>query len=125
MTYFNLIIKSVIMKKLLFLVIISSAFLFLSCNKDGEGSHTVKYNISSGSTMNVSYTDADGTLKSVNNVSSSWTYSFNTPGNGRVFSLIINSTNGSSVGGSIYVDGQEAIQDNSNNSSITLTTQVP
>jgi len=75
--------------------------------------------------MNVSYTDADGTLKPANNVSSSWTYSFNTPGNGKIFKLIINSTNGSPVSGSIYVDGQEATQDNSDTGSVTMSSQVP
>jgi len=113
------------MKKLLLLTIVSSLFLIISCSKDGEGTHTVKYNISSSSTMNISYTDADGTLRTASNVSSSWTYSFNTPGNGRIFKLIINSTNGSSVGGSIYVDGQEATQNDSNTGSVTMTTQVP
>ncbi len=102
------------MKKLLLSTIISAMVFFLACSKDGEGTHTIKYTVSSSSSMNVSYTDADGTLKSVSNVTSTWTYSFTTPGNGRVFKLIINSTNGSAVSGSIYVDGQEATQDNSN-----------
>lgn len=113
------------MKKLLFLAIISTTLLFAACSKDDDTVHTVRYNISSSSAMNVSYTDSDGSLKSVNNVTTSWTYSFNTSGNGRIFKLIITSTNGSAVGGSIYVDGQEATQDNSGSGSVTLTTQVP
>lgn len=113
------------MKNLIYLTIVSLAFLFVSCKKNDMKSHTVKYNIESSSPMNVSYTDNTGTLKSVTNITSTWTYSFNTPGNGTLVKLIINSTNGSAVSGSIYVDGQEATQGNSNSGSITLTTQVP
>src|SRR5262245_4149815 len=112
------------MKKLLLLIAVSFTILHFSCSKNDEGSHTVKYNISSSSNMNISYTDATGILKSVNNVTSSWTYSFNTPGNGRVFQLIINSTNGSDVSGTISVDGQQAAQNN-NTGSVTLSAQVP
>ncbi len=61
------------MKKLLLSTIISSMIFFLACSKDGEGTHTIKYNVSSSSSMNVSYTDADGTLKSVSNVTLTWT----------------------------------------------------
>ena len=113
------------MRKLLYLFLAASIFFLLSCSKDDEGAHTVKYNISSSSNMNVSYTDADGSLKPVTNVNAGWTYSFNTPGNGRIFKLIITSVNGSFVSGSIYVDGQEATQDDSNTGSVTLTAQVP
>lgn len=113
------------MKKLLLLVFLSPAFLMFACSKDHEGAHTVKYNISSNSTMNVNYTDADGSLKSVNNVSSAWTYSFNTSGNGRIVKLIINSINGNNISGSIYIDGQESTQNNSNTGSVTMTAQIP
>ena len=95
------------MQKRFLLMILPALFLF-SCNKNDEGQHTVKYNISSGNTMNVSYTDKDGTLRVVSNVSSTWTYSFDAPGNGQIVKLIINSTNASDVGGSIDIDGQEA-----------------
>ena len=113
------------MKKLFLLALISSALVFFSCHKNQDGAHTVKYNVSSASTMNVTYTDADGNLKNATNVTSSWTYSFHTPGNGRVFQLIITSTNGSTVDGSIDVDGQQAAQNNSDTGSVTLSTQVP
>lgn len=75
--------------------------------------------------MNVTYTDADGTLKTANNVTSSWTYSFNTPASGQIVKLIIVSTNGSAVNGSIYINGQQSTQDNSATGSVTLTAQVP
>lgn len=116
--------KSVNMKKVLFLAILSSVLLLSSCDKDDEGQHTVKYHISSSSPMNVNYTDADGNLKTASNVTSSWTYSFNTPGNGRIVTLTINSTNGSDVSGSIDVDGQEAAQNNSTGST-SMTAQIP
>ena len=113
------------MRKLLLGVIISSVLLFCSCYKYGVVNHTVQYTISSTSNMNVSYTDADGTLKSINNVSSTWSYSFRAPGNGRMVKLIINSINDSAVGGSIFVDGVEASQIDSNTGSVTITAQIP
>ena len=120
-----LLTKSLLMKTFLSLFIIFLTVFFISCNKDDDGDYTVKYRISSSNAMNVTYTDADGSLKTANNVTSSWTYSFKTPGNGRLFKLIINSINGSAVSGFIYVNGQEASQDDSNTGSVTVTTQVP
>src|SRR5215510_3617516 len=100
------------MKRILLLTLISSAFLLFGCHKNQDGAHTVVYHVSSATTMNVTYTDADGNLKTANNITSNWTYSFNTPGNGMIFKLIVNSTNGSAVKRSIDVDGQEAAQNN-------------
>ena len=99
------------------------AILF-SCTKDNEGTYTVKYKVSSSSTMNVSYTDMDGTLKLANNVSATWTYEFKTSGNGQLVKLIINSTNGSRVSGSILINGQQATQNDSDNGYVTMSAQV-
>ena len=58
--------------------------------------------------MNVSYTDFNGEMKFVNNVSSAWPYAFNAPGDERFVTLTVNSIDGGEVGGRILVDGQEA-----------------
>ena len=88
--------------------------------------HTIQYFISGNSIMNISCTDASGDLLYINSVNSTWTYSFNAPGDGRTVFLTITSVNGASVGGAIFIDGQEAaINKSDNNGSVTLTTRLP
>ncbi len=112
------------MRKLLITTVVFSAFLFCSCNKGGV-KHTVQYFISGESIMNVSFTDINGDLLSKDNVSSAWVYAFNAPGNKRIVELIVNSTDGSPVGGSIFIDGEEASLGDSNTGSLALTAQLP
>ena len=112
------------MRKLLFTTVVLSAFYFLSCNKY-EVRHTVQYFISGKAMMNVSYIDASGELIPVNNVTSEWKYAFNAPGDKRILKLTVKSIDGSSVGGSILVDGCEAALNNSSTGSVSLTTQLP
>jgi len=112
------------MKQLLLLTLISTVFLISSCSKGNGELHTVKYNILSSSTMNVTYTNEKGSLESANNVNSSWTYSFKNAKRGKVVKLIINSTSGDSVGGSIEIDGQQSTQDNSQTGSVTLSVKI-
>ena len=112
------------MRKLLFVAVISSAFLLYACSK-GEVRHTVQYTIASEGSMNVSYTNAIGELISIYNVSSEWIYGFNAPGNGRIVKLIVNSTDGIGVSGTIFVDGIETSQDTSSTGSVTITAQIP
>ena len=75
--------------------------------------------------MNVSYNDAKGELISLNNVSSQWKYAFNAPEDGRIVKLIVNSVDGTTVSGSILIDGQEAAVSNANATSATMTTRLP
>lgn len=75
--------------------------------------------------MHVSYTDFNGELIYENNVSSTWKYAFNAPGDKRFVKLMVNSIEGSAVGGYILVDGQEAAINNSNTGSVTMTTRLP
>jgi hypothetical protein len=112
------------MRKLLFILIAFSAFIFCSCTKQ-EVRHTVQYFISSKGNMNVSFNDGDGELIYLNNVSSEWKYAFNAPEDGRVVNLIINSVDGNAVSGSILVDGQEAALSDSNTGSVTMATRLP
>src|SRR6188508_3073494 len=107
------------MGKLLFTRTALLAFMFCCCNKN-EVRHTVQYFISSKGNMSVSCNDANGELIFLNNVSSEWKYAFNAPGDGRVVSLIVSSVDGSSVSGSILVDGQEAALNSSNTGSVTV-----
>jgi len=75
--------------------------------------------------MNVSYTDANGELIFENNVSSTWKYAFNAPGDKRFVSLMVNCIEGGAVAGYILIDGQEAAINNSNTGSVTMTTRLP
>jgi len=112
------------MRKLLFITVIFSAFLFGSCNKH-EVRHTVQYFISGESIMNVSCTDASGELIFISSVSSAWAYAFNAPGDKRMVKLTVNSVDGGAVGGLILIDGQEAALNNSSTGVVSMITQLP
>ena len=75
--------------------------------------------------MNVSYTDVNGEMKFVNNVSSAWAYAFNAPGDERFVTLTVNSIDGGEVGGRILVDGQEAAVSDPGAGSVTIITRMP
>ena len=112
------------MRKLFFAAVIIFGFLICSCNKY-EVRHPVQYFISGESILNVSYTDSNGELLFENNVSSTWKYAFNAPGDKRFVKLTVNSIDGGAVGGYILVDGEEAAISNSNTGSVTMTTRLP
>jgi hypothetical protein len=109
------------MKKLILPSLIFVSFL-LACKKD-KVTHDVTYKISSTDNMNVSYTDQNGDLKSVSNVSSDWTYTFQTSGD-RIVRLIVTSVDGSHVGGAIHLDGQETAQRNGVNE-VSMAAPIP
>ena len=75
--------------------------------------------------MNVSYTDVNGELIFINNVSSEWVYAFNAPGDQRFVRLMVNSIDGGAVGGRILVDGEEAAVSDAETGSLTLITRLP
>jgi hypothetical protein len=113
------------MKKTLFLSLFSSLLFFASCSKSDDNSmHTVKYTVSSNSSMNVTYTVQDGTTKTVNGVDASWTYTFTTTAKGQIVQLIIASTNASAVSGAIFIDGQQVSQNNASGN-VTISAQIP
>lgn len=112
------------MRKLIFFTIVFSAFVFCSCSKH-QVRHTVQYFISAEGNMNVSYSDANGKLLYSDNVSSGWKYAFNAPEDGRIVELVVSSVDGSSVAGSILIDGQEAAISDSKTGSVTMTTRLP
>jgi hypothetical protein len=116
--------KIFIMRKLLFTTVIFYALIFCSCSKH-EVKHTVQYFVSGQGIMNISCTNANGEIIYISSVSSEWAYAFNAPGDKRIINLVINSVDGSAVGGKILIDGQEAALNSSNEGSVSLITQMP
>ena len=112
------------MRKLLFMTVIFSALIFCSCSKHDVG-HTVQYFISGQGIMNISCTGANGEIIYISSVNSAWKYAFNAPGDNRIINLVVNSVDGSAVGGTIMIDGQEAALNSSKNGSVSLITQLP
>jgi hypothetical protein len=112
------------MRKLLFMTVIFSALIFSSCSKH-DVRHTVQYSISGQGIMNISCTGANGEMIYVGSVNSAWKYAFNAPGDNRIINLVINSVDGSAVGGTILIDGQEAALNSSDKGSVSLITQLP
>lgn len=114
------------MKKSLILPILASICFLAACSKSGDNpTHTIKYTVSSNSSMNVSYTIQDGSLKTVNNVDATWTYSFTTTARGQLVKLVVVSVNASPVSGAIFIDGQQVTQNNDASGNVTMTAQVP
>lgn len=87
--------------------------------------HTVQYFISGEGIMNIKCTDVSGEIIYINSVSSAWKYAFNAPADQRIIELVVNSVDGSAVGGKILIDGQEAALNSSNKGSVSLMTQMP
>ena len=112
------------MRKLLFMTVILSALIFSSCSKH-DVRHTVQYFISGEGIMNISCTNANGEIIYISSVSSAWKYAFNAPADQRIINLVVNSVDGSPVGGTILIDGQEAALNSSNKGSVSLITQLP
>ena len=110
------------MRKLFFIITFSA--LIFSCSKH-QVRHTVQYFISSEGNMNVGFNDASGQMIYLNNVSSTWKYSFNAPQDGRFIKLVVSSVDGNVVSGAILVDGAEAAISNSSEVSVTITTRLP
>lgn len=116
------------MKKLpLLLVVVIAAVSFLSCSKsnDQPALFTVQYKIASNANMNVSYTDNTGATATASNVSASWTYSFGISTHGQIVKLTITSVNGSPVSGQIFINNQQAVQNNDASGTVTMTAQIP
>jgi hypothetical protein len=112
------------MRKLLFITVIFSALIFSSCSKH-DVRHTVQYFISGEGIMNISCTDANGEIIYIGSVDAAWKYAFNAPGDKRIINLVVNSVDGSAVGGKILIDGQEAALNSSDKGSVSLVTQLP
>jgi len=112
------------MKKIILcsFLLLLAAFTF-SCKKDS--SHVVKYAIQGTATSTVTYTDQNGDLHTVANADANWTTSFSSTDRGLSLKLTAVSTNGSNVGGKIFIDGNQSAQDNGNSSSIAISAKLP
>lgn len=114
------------MKKFLFISLVAlisiSAF---SCKKNDSGVHTVKYTIQGTSKSNITYSDANGNMQSANNVDASWTYEFTSSDHGLALKLTVISTDGSSVGGKIFIDGNQSAQQNGATGNVSISSVLP
>ena len=115
-----------LMKKILFFSFLGlvSVFAFF-CKKDSNSTHTVKYSIQGSSKSNVTYTDQNGTVQSQNNEDANWTISFPSSHHGLVLKLTVVSSDGSPVGGKIFIDGNQSAQSNGTVSNIAISTVLP
>jgi hypothetical protein len=114
------------MKKIFGFAVIAlfSIFIF-SCKKDTSGDHTVKYTIQGTNKSTITYTDAGGNTQTVTNADASWTNTFTTNNHGLSVKLTVVSTDGSQVGGKIYIDDVQSAQANGATGSISISTVVP
>lgn len=113
------------MKKILISSLVLLAIFTVSCSKKSNSGHIVKYTVSGTSKLNIAYTDATMSTKTANGVDQSWNYTFNTSATGKLVHLAVTSTDGSEVGGVIYIDGQQSTQNNSASGTINISSQVP
>jgi hypothetical protein len=114
------------MKKFIFfsLIALISVFTF-SCKKDSGGVHTVKYTIQGTAKSNVTYSDANGNMQTATAVDASWTYSFTSGNHGLALKLAVVSSDGSQVGGKIFIDGNQSAAQNGVTGSVTVTSVLP
>jgi hypothetical protein len=114
------------MKKMLFFSFLALVSVFtFSCKKDGNSTHTVKYTIQGSSKSNVTYTDQNGNVQSQNNEDANWTISFPSSHHGLLLKLTVVSSDGSPVGGKIFIDGNQSAQSNGTVSNIAISTVLP
>lgn len=112
------------MKTILAFALLLSA-TFFSCKKDSS-THTVKYTIQGTSKSNITYVDGSGNTQTVTNADASWTTSFSSDRHGLLLRLTVASlTNGSPVGGKIYIDGQQQAQNDGSAGSVNITATLP
>jgi hypothetical protein len=112
------------MKKItLFSLFAFICILTFSCKKSSQ--HVIEYSIQGTAGATVTYTDQSGNTQTVTNAGASWTTSFSSSDWGLVLKLTAVSTDGSNVGGKIFIDGKQAAQSNGNSNSISISSIVP
>ncbi|MDE3183131.1 MAG: hypothetical protein KGM16_06900 [Bacteroidota bacterium] len=114
------------MKKILIgsLVVLLAIFT-VSCSKKSDSGHAVKYTVGGSSKLNITYTDADMTAKTVSGVTSTWTHTFSTSSTGQLVHLSVTSVDGTGVNGAIYIDGQQSTQNDSGSGTVNISAQIP
>ena len=83
------------------------------------------YNIQGSSKSTVIYTDQNGNVKTVTNADGQWTTSFSSTDHGSVFTLAVTSTDGSNIGGKIYIDNKQTAANNGNASNFSISATLP
>ena len=111
--------KNTVLYSLMLIVAFATA-----CSKNNSNSHTVKYKVGGTAKLNVTYSDQNWTLQSVNSTDSTWTYSFTTNSDGKVVALSVISQDSSNVSAHIYIDNQQSAQDNGSNH-LSISAQIP
>jgi hypothetical protein len=112
------------MKKIICFSLFTLIAVFtFSCKKNN--SHVVKYTIQGTAKSNVTYTDQNGDIQTVNSADASWTTSFASTDHGLVLKLTVTSIDGSNVGGKIFIDGNQTAQSNGNASTIAISATLP
>lgn len=97
-------------------------FLF-SCKKDNT--HTVRYSTQGTAKSNITYVNQNGSIQTVTNADANWTTSFTSNDHGLLLKLTIVSVDGSSIGGKIYIDGQQEAQENGSTGSVAISATLP
>jgi hypothetical protein len=114
------------MKKLILIAFIALiSIVAFSCKKDSSGMLTVKYTIQGTSKSTVTYSDASGNMQTVNNADASWTNTFSSSNHGMALKLTVISTDGSQVGGKIFIDGTQSAQQNGVTGSVSISSTLP
>jgi hypothetical protein len=111
------------MKKYILIFVALIAVFTFSCKK--STSHIVKYSIQGTANSTVTYTDQTGNIQAISNADANWTTSFASTDHGEMLKLTAISTDGSNVGGKIFIDGNQTAQSNGNASSITISAKLP
>lgn len=112
------------MKKMLIYPVVILLVLAVACSKSNSNGHTVKYTVSGTAKLNVTYSDQNFVVQTVNNVDSNWTYSFSTNQDGKITYLTVISVDSSNVGARIFIDNQQSAQNNGSNR-IAISAQIP
>ena len=113
------------MKKIIILSLFMLIAVFtFSCKKDNNA-HIVRYTIQGSAKATVTYTDGNGNPQTVTNADANWTTSFSSTDHGLVLKLTAISTDGSNVGGKIFIDDNQTAQSNGNASNIAISATLP
>jgi hypothetical protein len=114
------------MKKITsFTLIALISILAFSCKKDSGGIHMVKYTIQGTSKSTVTFSDTNGDMQTASAADASWTYSFSSSHHGLALKLTVVSSDGSQVGGKIFIDGVQSAQQNGATGTVTISSVLP
>ncbi len=79
------------------------------------------YTLQGSTTSKVTYTDQNGSVQKVASANGQWTTSFSSTDHGAVFTLTVASSDGSNVGGKIFIDNKESASSTGGASNISIS----